>query len=215
MTIRTVYLVRHGQRLDAVDKEWHKKDGGLKYDSPLSEEGIEQAQRIANRLRTERIEHIFVSPFVRALQTADAIAQARHQMFMVDWGVSEWHGRAMMPEKPQLPAIEERAERFPWLDVDHESQVFPQYPETVQQVFDRYERAMQNLMSRYEGNLLIVGHGRVVTGISHVLTQKPESHFKYPEAGLTKLVLDEAGTWEIRLNGDDTHLTAEPTVQFV
>lgn len=213
MPTRTLYLVRHGQRIDAVNKQWHK-DGDNKYDPYLSQLGVWQAQKVGERLRGEQIDHIISSPYVRALQTAQAIAEQLQQSFVVEDGVGEWLGRAMMAQAPNIPHAYTRAERFSYLDTDYASAVHPVWPETVPQVFDRYREAMQHLLGAFTGNLLIVGHGRVVTGVPHVLTGKPESNFKLELAGLTQLEWAE-DAWHIQLNGDIEHLEREQTPQFV
>ena len=212
-TLRTLYLVRHGQRLDAIDKNWYSNTDE-KYDPPLSAEGHAQAQKVAQRLRQEPIDLIISSPYVRALQTAHPIAQDLKMPYIVDEGVGEWLGRAMVNYKPTLPTATERQHDFPYIDDSHENVLIPTYPETVKEVFARYKQAMNLLFEQYEGNILVVGHGRVVTGISHVLTGKPESHFKYDLACLTKLAYD-GDEWHIRLNGDTSHLTSEQMPFYV
>lgn len=63
-----LYLVRHGET------EWNRS---LRYqghrDIPLSEEGRAQAQRIAERLSTEKFDAAYASDLSRALETARAI----------------------------------------------------------------------------------------------------------------------------------------------
>lgn len=213
MTKRNLYLVRHGQRLDVVDKNWYGTDDN-KYDPPLSDDGFEQAQRLAKRLIQEPVEHIFVSPYIRALQTAHPIAEALDLPLYVEHGVGEWLGSSMIPHEPKITPPYQRRGEFPYLDFSHNPRVIPHYPESVKQCFERLENAVIQLLEAYEGNLLIVGHGRTVTGIGHVLTKKPESHFKYELAGVTKLDY-ENGKWTIRLNSDIAHLSAETVPQFV
>ena len=213
MQNRTLYLVRHGERLDAVNRNWYGVDGN-KYDPPLSEKGHWQAQRVGERLRQEDVDYIFASPYIRALQTAQPIAEALDMPFYVDEGIGEWLGRALIPNPPNIIAPIKRAADFSYMGLTHPAKILPVYPETVQQVFDRLHQAVDYLLETYEGNLLLVGHGRVVTGIAHRLTGQPESAFKYDLACLTKLVLHD-GKWEVRLNGDTAHLTETTMPQFV
>lgn len=213
MAARTIYLVRHGQRIDAVNKQWHK-DGENKYDPYLSQLGWWQAQKVGERLQAVQIDHMISSPYLRALQTAQAIAEQIEMPFVVENGVGEWMGRAMMAQAPNIAPAQTRADKFSYMDTSYHSSVDPVWPETVPQVFDRYRAAMQHLLGAFEGNLLIVGHGRVVTGVPHVLTGKPESTFKLELAGLTQLTwADDA--WQVHLNGDVTHLDQEQTPTFV
>lgn len=213
MTQHSLYLVRHGERLDAVNKNWYSADDN-KYDPPLSELGFEQAQRLAERLSQEPIDHIFVSPYVRALQTAHPIADALNLPLYVENGVGEWLGRSMISHEPKIVPAYQRRDDFPLLDFSHNPRVIPNWPETVNQCFERLERAVTQILEAYEGNILIVGHGRTVTGLGHVLTGKPESHFKYDLACVTKLDYED-DAWTIRLNGDTVHLEGETVAQFV
>lgn len=213
MTDRSLYLVRHGERLDAVDKHWYSADDN-KYDPPLSEAGLEQAQRLAERLSREPIDHVFVSPYLRALQSAQPIAEALDLPLYVENGFGEWLGRGLIPQDPKIIAPYQRREEFPQLDFSHNPRLIPRWPETVNECFERLERTMNQILDAYEGNILIVGHGRTVTGLAHRLTGKPESHFKYDLASVTKLDYEDE-QWLIRLNGDTVHLDAETVPQFV
>jgi broad specificity phosphatase PhoE len=120
----------------------------------------------------------------------------------------------MIPHEPNIAPPYQRRDDFPYLDFSHNPRVIPHWPETVAQCFERLERATRQILDSYEGNLLIVGHGRTVTGIGHILTGKPESHFKYELACVTKLDYED-DKWLIRLNADTTHLQAETVPQFV
>ena len=60
-----IYLIRHGQTTGDVEDRY----GGA-YDDELSEQGIIQANKLANKLSTSGIQTIFCSPLIRAQQTA-------------------------------------------------------------------------------------------------------------------------------------------------
>ncbi|KAJ1568301.1 hypothetical protein HK096_006961 [Nowakowskiella sp. JEL0078] len=78
-----LYIVRHGERIDNVDPYWTKsaKDP---YDPPLTENGLAQAETTGifisgNNLTssdTLPIRHVFTSPFLRCVQTANEIVSA-------------------------------------------------------------------------------------------------------------------------------------------
>ena len=210
---RTLYLVRHGQRLDTVNNKWFTPDDN-KYDPPLSEKGYWQAQRLAERLSHEPIDWLFSSPYLRALQTIQPTAAALDMPFYVDDGLGEWLARTLIPHTPNIDAPIKRAADFSHMGLTHTSKIQPVYPESVQEVFERLHQAVNYLLESYEGNLLLVGHGRTVTGIAHRLTGQPEPTFKYDLTGITKLVLKD-GVWEIYLNGDTNHLSETVTPQFV
>jgi broad specificity phosphatase PhoE len=65
-----VILVRHGET------DWNKvrRIQGSDSDTPLSETGKRQAEEVALKLKSEKIQAIYSSPLQRALHTARAIA---------------------------------------------------------------------------------------------------------------------------------------------
>lgn len=64
-------LVRHGET------EWNRVERFRgRMDIELNERGRRQAQAVASRLSTWRIEAIYSSPLKRALQTAQPLAKA-------------------------------------------------------------------------------------------------------------------------------------------
>jgi broad specificity phosphatase PhoE len=60
-----IYLIRHGQTTGDVEDRY----GGA-YDDELSNKGIIQADKLANKLSSSGIQIIFCSPLTRAQQTA-------------------------------------------------------------------------------------------------------------------------------------------------
>ena len=70
----SVWVVRHGERIDAVEKGW-KKTAARPHDPPLTPTGFEQAAATGRALRDHRLDAIYTSPFLRCVQTATAIAE--------------------------------------------------------------------------------------------------------------------------------------------
>lgn len=65
-----LYLVRHGHTSDNTAKVFHN------HNSALSQEGLKQAEIVADRFKKITIEKVFSSPAKRAEQTAQIIADA-------------------------------------------------------------------------------------------------------------------------------------------
>lgn len=63
-----IYLIRHGQSTSDIEN----RIGGS-YDDKLTELGLKQAEELAQKLKSEKIDIIFSSPFKRARQTAKII----------------------------------------------------------------------------------------------------------------------------------------------
>jgi probable phosphoglycerate mutase len=67
-----IYLVRHGE------SEGNKKKVFQDPQSPLSSEGVAQAEAVAKRFKGVHVDLIFASPFTRAKMTAEAISNKLH-----------------------------------------------------------------------------------------------------------------------------------------
>jgi len=81
-------LVRHALplRLSTTD--------GSPADPPLSEEGREQARRLARWLEREPLDALYSSPLRRALETAEPLAQVRGLETRIEPGVAEFDAEA-------------------------------------------------------------------------------------------------------------------------
>jgi broad specificity phosphatase PhoE len=199
---RTVWICRHGIRIDQVDPTWRRRNGR---DPHLAEEGVRQARETGERLRGERIEHIFSSPFLRAVETAHHIAEILDLPIAIEQGVGEWLNPRWFSQAPQIASAAQLARRFPRIALEYESIVVPCYPETAEEAFVRAGQAARLLAEGHRGNLLLVGHGHSVVGMSWgLLDGRPDIH-----AGLCALVKIGRcnGAWRLELNGDTSHLS--------
>lgn len=73
--VTRAYLMRHG----AVGPEWNERVYG-QWDVSLSPEGEAQADRLAERLASARLDAVYTSDLVRALETARRVARP-HELF--------------------------------------------------------------------------------------------------------------------------------------
>ena len=88
-------LVRHGETRANLDGVWHGST-----DTPLTDRGHQQAQRVANYLQghAANAAAIYSSPLQRARHTARAIAQALtleaiHHEDLREFDLGSWEGR--------------------------------------------------------------------------------------------------------------------------
>src|SRR5215813_2560984 len=81
--VKELVIVRHGEsahniaQIEAIQSGLHRYDAFIRQpDTPLTELGIEQAEAVGRYVASQLPFHrIFVSPFLRAVQTAEAIAK--------------------------------------------------------------------------------------------------------------------------------------------
>ncbi|MEC4818560.1 MAG: histidine phosphatase family protein [Scytonema sp. PMC 1069.18] len=209
-----VWIARHANRLDFVNPDWFLT-AERRYDPPLSEDGFIQAQQLANRLKTEKIDHIFASPFLRTVQTANAVAKVLDLPIKLETGISEWHNSAWMMEEPQRLSTPALAELFP-IDTSYTPRIAAKYPETREQMLVRSGQTARCLTTEFSPeNILLVGHGASVLGATMGLVgESAQTEVKASLCSLVKVVREEP-EWLLELKGDTSHLTnVEEVIRF-
>ncbi len=211
-----IWIARHANRLDFVNPDWFLT-AERRYDPPLSEDGFIQAKQLANRLKKEKISYIFASPFLRTVQTANAVAQALDLPIKLETGLSEWLNPAWMTEEPERLSTLALAELFPRIDLGYTSRIAAKYPETHEQVRARSGQTARCLATEfYPKNILLVGHGASVLGAAMGLVGEiAKMEVKASLCSLVKVVLQDS-EWLLELKGDTSHLVeVEEVIRFV
>lgn len=208
MTDRRLYLIRHA-RPDYDSTDHADMPLGRQYDPPLSDVGVEQAERLAARLQLlPRPAAIYSSPLARARQTAQVYA-----------------------DRIGMPVIE-RVELCEWFAGEWEAkdfeQIFLEHPEAIElfrnqnpawhlapgsERADAFQRrcvsAIERIMATEpHGDVVVVAHGGVINAyFSHILRIKGQDMFFLPEnTSLNTVVIrgDERLAWFL---SDASHLT--------
>ncbi|MEB3886115.1 histidine phosphatase family protein [Lyngbya sp. CCY1209] len=211
---QTVWIARHGNRIDFVNPEWFNT-AERRYDPHLSPDGRVQARQLADRLAGENITHIFASPFLRTVETADAVAEVLDLPLQLDWGLAEWLNPEWMSEMPETLSVEHLSAKFPRIDPTYTGGK-AYYPETWPACLKRTGETAKRLVKAYpEDNLLFVGHGASVLGTAMgLIPTLRETDVHASLCCLVKLV-KESGEWVMELNGDTSHLDeTEEVVRF-
>ncbi|MBI3392634.1 MAG: histidine phosphatase family protein [Nitrospirae bacterium] len=152
MTVRLI-LVRHGESIGNVMGRYQGQ-----MDVPLSAEGRVQAERVAHRLATERIDAIYASDLSRARDTAEIIGQRLGMPVMGVSGLREidlgtWQG--LTYEQVRRRHFDESGP-LPCYPVD----VPPPGGESLRDVQTRATIAVEEIVrSHPRGTLVIVTHG--------------------------------------------------------
>lgn len=104
-----VLLIRHGRSADVVPGTPESHDPGL------HEVGRAQAQALARRLASKRIDAVYASHLARAIETARPLADARglpvtviedlQEVLLGDWGEGEFRRRAAIGDPEFLAAM--------------------------------------------------------------------------------------------------------------
>lgn len=200
---RTIWIARHAERQDYADSNWYRSSD-RPFDPPLSPRGIRQAKALADRLRTAEIHHIFASPFLRTVETANPVAEVLDLPIKLEPGLGEFLSRYSFPRLPKILSRSQLKERFSRVDLNYESPQTLQYPETWERAGGRMGKTIRRLSEQFSGNLLLVGHAASVQGLTEgFIPGKPK--LKRALAGVVKLV-ENGGEWTLELAGDTAHL---------
>ncbi|HEY3576463.1 MAG TPA: histidine phosphatase family protein [Gaiellaceae bacterium] len=144
--MRLFLIARHGQSLFNVDSV---VNGDPELDRGLSEQGIEEAERLAGQLAGLPLDLVAVSPFPRALQTTNIAIAGRKVPHLVDDDlgdvrIGELEGKSLDAYR-ETPAHSNRKERFPG-------------GESLDEAALRYAAAARRLLARDEPTTLVVCH---------------------------------------------------------
>jgi len=144
--MRLFLLARHGQSLFNVDDV---VNGDPLLDRGLSEQGIEEAERLGGQIAAVPLDVVVVSPFPRAVQTANIALGTREVPHepdpeLGDVRIGELEG-ARLADYRAHPAHDDRTRRFPG-------------GESLDEAALRYAAAFERLLARRERVVLVVCH---------------------------------------------------------
>lgn len=208
--MRTIWIARHGNREDFVDRTW-KETAKWPHDPGLSPDGIIQAKELGLRLKDENITAIFSSPFLRTIQTAKETADLTDLKINVEYGLSEWLKSEWFFPSPVIIPLEDKTDMFPQINSSYRSITSPVYPETFSDMSQRVKNTVMAIIRSFPGNLLLIGHGASVDASARALVG---DGLKINSSLCS--IIKISGTeynWELELNGDTSHLS-DPEVSI-
>lgn len=149
---KIVYFVRHGQSKDNASPVFQSTE------SPLSELGISQVNKIAQRVSSLMFESLISSPLPRASQTAEIIAEKTgkkpeySELFVERIKPSDINGK---------PYTDDRASRKwrEWEKSLYTSSIKIGDGENYDEITKRAAQALDWLENRPEASLVVVTHG--------------------------------------------------------
>ncbi|MCA1011147.1 histidine phosphatase family protein [Halobacillus halophilus] len=184
-------LIRHGST------SWNKeKRAQGKSDIPLNQEGIRDAEKLAERLHTEEWEVLYTSPLKRAAKTADIISSRLGLEISCDVRLQEVDGGLI-----EGTTEEERIKKWGsgWRELDLGI-------EKKEKIKERGVSVLNELVNRHDGkNILVVSHGAL---ISHLVSELDplkirKEHMK--NTSITEVILKQ-GHWSCELFNCTKHL---------
>ena len=184
-----LYLIRHGQ----TDWNVEQKIQGHQ-DIPLNAVGHSQAAALAEGMKSRPVKQIFSSPQKRAMQTAQAVAEAQnvpviHLPSLMEIGYGAWEGRTMeeIRNSPDQKLFED------WWK--HPATVAPPGGETLAHVDARCRQsweAIKAALREHPADVAIVSHGGTLAHlIACLLAGQPDAKQIIPaNVGITTIAWD-------------------------
>ncbi len=192
-----IYLIRHGETASNAARVLQFPD------TPLSENGLDQAHRLGDRLRAHSFESILVSDYARAHQTAQAVAATTGAPLQVDASLRE-RNFGDLRGRPYEELAEEGIDPF---DDDYE----PPGGESWEVFHARIDVAWDLVTRTAEAandDIAVVTHGLVCASIvTRKATLAPEIHPGSAGWANTSVTILEPGqSWIVTLLNCATHL---------
>ena len=152
-----IYLVRHGQTLFNQQK---KVQGWC--DSPLTQEGIQQAVAVSKTLQSISFEYAYNSTSERAMDTMHYILQDRSVPHAYVKGLKELNFGSLEGEK----------EADVFTDISVYEKGFEMYGgETLPTCNQRFMACLETIAKSHVGNVLVVAHGGVIMSVLNYLDE--------------------------------------------
>lgn len=174
----TIGFVRHG--VTAWNKEGRAQGTT---DIPLDEEGIEMAERVADRIEQEEWDIIYTSPLIRAKRTAEIIAEKQPEIdFVVDKRLGEIGGGII-----EGTTEAERVAKwgFAWRKMELGFE-----PEDA--IIARGISFIEDVKQKHPGKrVLVVSHGGFIGRIINVIVPNGEFDFDIGNTSLTVIELQD------------------------
>ena len=200
----TIYLTRHGQTLWNIEKRLQGRGN-----SPLTEEGIERAKELRDRIKNIHIDTIYSSPIERALNTANIIKGDKDLEVVTDDGLMEmcfgdYEGRRtddVMQENPNWDIS---------LIMKGDTKLSAPNGETLEEVRNRVSITMDRIIEENRGKtILIVAHGITLKALMYYFKDEEVNSEVMGQATLTKINVDENNNFSIDFKNDNSHFTVK------
>ena len=212
-TLKTIYLLRHGDRYDFEDKERWEKVAQRPLDPVLSDKGIIQSIKLGEYFRDglpsqgPRITRCLSSPYVRCIQTINPLAGVCDAKICIEDSLRE-----CVFTSDDMPSIAERASYFPRIDVQYKILFKPVPNEGFpEENMERYARSAKEIVNRFKDSdeaIVICTHAAGVAAMIASLLRCKVGDFN-PVSPASIYRLDFAdGSWTLHehLCGSVVHL---------
>ena len=201
-----IYFIRHGETLWNTLKIFQGRS-----DSPLTELGISQAEKLSEKLKDIEFTDFYSSPMGRTIQTTKIIMGDRKQEIKF---IEEFK-EISMGDIEAIPRSEFE-EKYPkeFYDffnnpVDYDPKVY--HGENYYEVIERVKKGLDKLLSYLNDSdrVVVVTHGVTLKALFHVITKERMDVLgaaKVPQNTSVSIVKYKDGKFNIEVFSDTSHL---------
>ncbi len=201
-----IYFIRHGETLWNTLKIFQGSS-----DSPLTELGILQAEKLSKKLKNIEFTDFYSSPMGRTTQTTKIIMGDRKQKIKfieefkeISMGDIEGVPRSEFEEKYPKEFYD-----FFNNPVDYDPKVY--HGENYYEVIERVKKGLDKLLSYLNDNdrIVVVTHGVTLKALFHIITKEKMDELgaaKVPQNTSVSIVKYENGKFNIEVFSDTSHL---------
>lgn len=199
-----LYLTRHGETIWNKDQRLQGRGN-----SPLTDNGIRQAEELASRLDNKPIDILISSPSQRAIDTAELINRSHHLTIIQDehfleMDLGDWEGQL----KETIHVFDPERARFFWQEPHlFKSETGEDFYEVRERVLPRIKTLLQEYPDK---EILLVTHAVVLKTLMTYFENRPlEKLWEGPFMHGTSLtVVDfEGDDFKIKLYADTSHFS--------
>lgn len=192
-------IVRHGETEENVKGI---RQGHLP--GKLTEKGREQARKLAERFRYEKIDAIFSSDLKRAKDTAKEIARYHNIPVQYTEKLREISGGIYEGKpKEELHEAREKSRKT-------KLEFRPEEGETFEELKERVKNFLEELKKKYKGKtVLICSHGNYIETLLGILLKRPlekSLEIKQSNAAVNIVEAKDSGEHEVRVINCIQHL---------
>ncbi len=198
-----LYIVRHGETV------WNR-EGRIQghTDVGLSHRGLEQAQMLAQRLKTVQFDAAYASDLSRASDTAAAILDGRDVPIVPTPRLREYHKGAFegMTEGELRARYPSEYPGYVARDLDYA----PEGGESTRGVSERMASVINEIKQRHlDGTVLVVGHGGSLrAAMMALLGMSLDANWRFVFGNCTLTIVDTYhDNAVLRLFNDSSHLS--------
>jgi probable phosphoglycerate mutase len=173
-----LYFVRHGESVANRTRAF--ANSGSSH-HPLTPRGIKQAQRLTATLSSTSIARIYSSPLLRAVQTADILAQTMQAPIEVAEALREWSVGIFEGTSDERGWLLHRQVQEDWFVHGHLESKIPG-GESYVEIQERFVPFIEALVAQGRGmdeRIALVGHGGLYTAMLPVVLSNVSVEFAF------------------------------------